>query len=89
MPNKLNNNGASGLGQLVSQHITNYMIAHQGQLPAPGLYKRILNEVEKPLLVSILEAVDGSQVQAAKVLGMSRNTLRKKIEELKIKVDAA
>jgi DNA-binding protein Fis len=81
--------GTSGLGQLVSQHIQTYLSAHEGQMPAPGLYKRILNEVEKPLLLSILGAVNGSQVQAAKILGISRNTLRKKIEELNIKVHAA
>jgi len=75
---------ASGLGQLVSQHLKNYLSAHEGQMPAPGLYKRILNEVEKPLIVSILDAAGGSQVKAAKILGMSRNTLRKKIQELNI-----
>lgn len=75
---------ASGLGQVVSQHIKTYMMAHEGQMPDPGLYKRIINEVEKPLIVSVLDAVKGSQVKAAKVLGLSRNTLRKKIEELKI-----
>ncbi len=80
---------ASGLGQLVSQHIQNYLLAHEGQMPAPGLYKRILTEVEKPLVISILDAVGGSQVKAAKILGISRNTLRKKIEELNIKVHAA
>jgi two-component system, NtrC family, nitrogen regulation response regulator GlnG len=81
--------GASGLGQIVSQHIKNYLSAHEGQMPAPGLYKRILTEVEKPLILSILDSVNGSQVKAAKILGLSRNTLRKKIEELKIKVNAA
>ena len=80
---------SGGLSQLVKEHLSVYLNAHEGQMPAPGLYKRILHEVEKPLLVSILEAVDGSQVQAAKILGMSRNTLRKKIEELNIKANAA
>jgi two-component system nitrogen regulation response regulator GlnG len=76
---------ACGLGQVVAQHIKAYLVAHEGQMPASGLYKRILTEVEKPLLISILDAVNGSQVKAAKILGLSRNTLRKKIEELNIK----
>lgn len=78
----------TGLSQLIQEHLRAYLKAHEGQMPAPGLYKRILQEVEKPLVVSILEAVDGSQVQAAKILGISRNTLRKKIEELNIKAHA-
>lgn len=73
-----------GLGDVVSQHIKAYFLAHEGQLPATGLYKRILVEVERPLFIATLEAVRGSQVKAAKLLGMSRNTLRKKLEELNI-----
>lgn len=79
----------TGLSKLVKDHLTHYFQAHEGQLPAPGLYKRVLQEVEKPLIVSILEAVEGSQVKAAKVLGISRNTLRKKLEELDIETNVS
>ncbi|NRA64342.1 MAG: hypothetical protein HRU19_07650 [Pseudobacteriovorax sp.] len=39
-----------------------------------------MSKVEKPLLVQILRRVGGNQVQAAKILGINRNTLRKKIK---------
>ncbi|MBP6986138.1 MAG: hypothetical protein KBB83_06065 [Alphaproteobacteria bacterium] len=79
----------AGLGDVVHEHIKAYFLAHEGQLPASGLYKRILVEVEKPLLIAVLESVKGSQVKAAKILGLSRNTLRKKIEELHISKHAS
>lgn len=82
-------NNSTGLGQVVAQYLHNYFQAHEGQMPSPGLYKRILIEVEKPLMLSVLEAVGGSQVKASKILGLSRNTLRKKLEELNITVHAA
>lgn len=84
-----NSRDFSGLSKIVNDHLASYLHAHEGQLPTPGLYKRILHEVEKPLILSILDIVGGSQVKAAKVLGLSRNTLRKKLEELDIKANAA
>jgi len=55
-----------------------------GVLPAPGLYGRIIAEVEKPLLKFALDATRGNQAKCAKMLGINRNTLRKKISEQKI-----
>lgn len=46
------------------------------------LYRTVLNEVEKPLIDVVLKATRGNQVQAAKLLGLNRNTLRKKINDL-------
>ncbi len=47
----------------------------------PGdVHELIMSKVEKPLLVQILRRVGGNQVQAAKILGINRNTLRKKIK---------
>jgi two-component system nitrogen regulation response regulator GlnG len=51
-------------------------------LPAPGLFDRIMREVEKPLISLTLEATRGNQIRAAEVLGLNRNTLRKKIQDL-------
>ena len=45
------------------------------------VYELIMSKVEKPLLVQILRRVGGNQVQAAKILGINRNTLRKKIKQ--------
>ena len=73
------------LATSVDQHIRRYFDALGGDLPAPGLHGRILREVEYPLIVAILEMTRGNQVKAADVLGMNRNTLRKKIRELNIR----
>ena len=55
-------------------------------LPPPGLYQRILREVEVPLISAALGATRGNQIKAAELLGLNRNTLRKKIRELDIHV---
>jgi two-component system nitrogen regulation response regulator GlnG len=52
------------------------------QLPAAGLYDRVLAEVERPLITQTLHATRGNQIKAAAVLGINRNTLRKKIQVL-------
>jgi two-component system nitrogen regulation response regulator GlnG len=51
-------------------------------LPEPGLYDRIVEEVSRPLIRLTLAATRGNQVKAADVLGVNRNTLRKKIQDL-------
>ena len=61
-----------------------YFAAHEGGLPAPGLYDRLLARVEKPLIIQTLRATGGNQIKAAEILGINRNTLRKKMRELGI-----
>jgi two-component system nitrogen regulation response regulator GlnG len=69
----------------VEEHLYNYFAAHTGSgLPPSGLYYRILPLVEKPLIEMTLRATEGNQLKAAYVLGINRNTLRKKITELGI-----
>jgi len=75
-----------GLGSAVERHINEYFVAHKGTMPAAGLYDRILREIERPLIVATLVATRGNQIKAAHVLGLNRNTLRKKIRELDIPV---
>jgi two-component system nitrogen regulation response regulator GlnG len=75
-----------GLGAAVERHINDYFVAHKGTMPAAGLYDRILREIERPLIVATLIATRGNQIKAAHVLGLNRNTLRKKIRELDIPV---
>ena len=70
----------------VGRHLKTYFAAHDGDLPAAGLYGRVLREVERPLLSLTLEATRGNQIKAAELLGLNRNTLRKKIRELDIPV---
>ena len=75
-----------GLSAAVEHHIRGYFAAHKGGLPSAGLYDRVLREVERPLIVLTLGATRGNQIKAAHLLGLNRNTLRKKIRELDIPV---
>ena len=70
----------------VERHLARYFAGFQGRLPPPGLYHRILREVEQPLLSAALAATRGNQIRAADLLGVNRNTLRKKIRDLDIQV---
>ena len=70
------------LAEAAAFHINRFYEAHHGDLPASGLYQRILSQVERPLLIATLRATGGNQIKAAEVLGLNRNTLRKKIQTL-------
>ncbi|MEH3108038.1 MAG: nitrogen regulation protein NR(I) [Sphingomonas fennica] len=69
------------LAQAVEQHLAQQFAAYGRDLPPDGLYDRVLGEVEKPLLQITLGAVRGNQLKAAKLLGINRNTLRKKLSD--------
>src|SRR5229473_3455504 len=75
-----------GLSAAVERHLSKYFANFESTLPPPGLYHRILREVEYPLLSAALAATRGNQIRAADLLGVNRNTLRKKIRELEIQV---
>jgi len=75
-----------GLAAAVERHLKGYFAAHKGGFPAAGLYDRVLREVERPLIALTLGATRGNQIRAAHLLGLNRNTLRKKIRELDIPV---
>jgi two-component system nitrogen regulation response regulator GlnG len=70
----------------VAQHLKRYFDLHGGALPPIGLYQRILREVEAPLIEIALDATSGNQAKCAELLGINRNTLRKKITDLDIHV---
>jgi two-component system, NtrC family, nitrogen regulation response regulator GlnG len=74
------------LSASVARHLQRYFDLHGGQLPPPGVYQRILREVETPLIEIALDATAGNQAKCADLLGINRNTLRKKITELDIRV---
>jgi two-component system, NtrC family, nitrogen regulation response regulator GlnG len=77
---------SEGLSAAAERHLRDYFEAHKGGLPPAGLYDRVLREVERPLIALSLGATRGNQVKAAQLLGLNRNTLRKKIRELDIEV---
>lgn len=74
------------LSTSVELHLKRYFDLHGDQLPPPGLYNRILREIELPLVALTLSATRGNQIKAAELLGLNRNTLRKKIRDLDIMV---
>ena len=74
------------LSASVARHLKRYFDLHGGSLPPPGVYQRILKEVEGPLIEIALDATSGNQARCADLLGINRNTLRKKITDLDIRV---
>jgi len=82
---------ASGdtLEAFLERHLAEYFAGFGSSLPPDGLYDRILREVERPLVAAALGATGGNQVKAADLLGLNRNTLRKKIKDLGIRLVSA
>lgn len=74
------------LSDTVEAHLQRYFDLHGDSLPPPGLYDRILREIERPLLQVALDATGGNQLRCADLLGINRNTLRKKLTDLNIEV---
>src|SRR5450631_2023087 len=74
------------LSASVERHLTAYFAGFDDGLPPAGLYHRVLREIEYPLLTAALAATRGNQIRAADLLGVNRNTLRKKIRDLDIQV---
>lgn len=77
---------SDNLSSAVERHLRSYFDAHDDGLPPAGLYDRVLKELERPLISMTLEATNGNQIKSAQVLGLNRNTLRKKIRELNIPI---
>lgn len=72
------------LSTAIAQKLDRFFEMHDGETPESGLYNRIMSEVEKVLIKKTMDNVDNVQVRASKILGINRNTLRKKLKELKI-----
>ncbi|MFZ5914983.1 MAG: nitrogen regulation protein NR(I) [Pseudomonadota bacterium] len=86
MPAEMNAGAEVSLSAAVESNLARYFADHGDELPPPGLYDRILREVERPLITLSLSATQGNQIKAAQLLGLNRNTLRKKIKDLDISV---
>ncbi len=78
--------GPATLAQLVERKLSAYFADQPDGLPPAGLYDRVLEEVERPLIQLTLSATRGNQVRAAEILGLNRNTLRKKISDLGVEM---
>jgi two-component system nitrogen regulation response regulator GlnG len=78
--------GDLSLGEFAEQHLAQYFAQHAPSLPPPGLYDRVIREVEAPLISAALAATNGNQIKAAELLGMNRNTLRTRVRDLGIRI---
>jgi two-component system nitrogen regulation response regulator GlnG len=76
---------AAEFEDVVSQHLAEVFAAAGPDLPEAGLYDRVLAQVERPLIQQALSATKGNQIRAAAILGINRNTLRKKIQTLGVR----
>jgi two-component system nitrogen regulation response regulator GlnG len=74
------------LSEMVERYLAGHFASYGRELPPAGLYDRVLQHVERPLLMAALTATRGNQIRAAALLGLNRNTLRKKIRDLDIQV---
>jgi two-component system, NtrC family, nitrogen regulation response regulator GlnG len=70
----------------VERHLQRYFASFGSSLPPAGLHERIMAEVERPLMLAVLAATNGNQIKAADLLGLNRNTVRKKVRELGVSV---
>jgi two-component system nitrogen regulation response regulator GlnG len=70
----------------IEQYLSHYFAGFGDDLPPPGLYHRVLREVELPLIAAALGATGGNQIRASELLGLNRNTLRKKIRDLDLQI---
>jgi len=67
-----------GLSENVKFSLQEYMHDLDGELPA-NLYDLVLQQIEKPLLETVMQHVGDNQSKAAQCLGLNRGTLRKKL----------
>lgn len=74
------------LGQLVEEKLLHYLRLNEADLKGANIHQYVIEEVEKTLIRLVLEKTKGNQMKAADILGINRNTLRKKMRLYKILV---
>ncbi|HWA17549.1 MAG TPA: nitrogen regulation protein NR(I) [Devosia sp.] len=78
--------GSVDVSTAVETHVAQVLKEHEPNLPPAGLYDRVIDKVEAPLIAMVLNACGGNQIKAAELLGLNRNTLRKKIRAHNIEI---
>jgi two-component system nitrogen regulation response regulator GlnG len=78
--------GQSDVSSAVETHVAHLLREYEPNLPPSGLYQRVLERVEAPLIAMALNACGGNQIKTAELLGLNRNTLRKKIRTHAIEI---
>ncbi|MGE0697627.1 MAG: nitrogen regulation protein NR(I) [Hyphomicrobiaceae bacterium] len=76
----------TALSEMIERYLAQHFASFGRELPPPGLYRRLIRQVELPLITAALAATRGNQIKAAELLGLNRNTLREKIQTLNIQV---
>jgi two-component system nitrogen regulation response regulator GlnG len=87
-PLKTAGEGPVTLSALVERNLASYFASQPGGVPPNGLYDRVLADIERPLFQLTLGATKGNQMKAAEILGLNRNTLRKRLQDLGIEAKA-
>ena len=77
-------NGNNEIGRVVEKSLDEYFRKLDGE-PPHGIYDMVIGNVERSLIMSVMERVGGNQTQAADMLGMNRNTLRSKLSKYGIR----
>jgi len=77
-----------GLTSVIENYLNHYYDLHGNILPAEGLYHCLIKEIERPIIEVTLKRLNGNQVKVAKLLGINRNTLRRKIQDLNIPLES-
>jgi two-component system, NtrC family, nitrogen regulation response regulator GlnG len=76
-------NAADSFATLIARRVAHYLEKANGEEPR-GLYQKMVAEIERPLIEQAMRRAEGNQVRAARILGLNRNTLRKKLVDLGI-----
>ena len=77
--------GDNDVARYVRKAVEDYFKDLDGEEPSCAVYDMVMNCVEKPLIETVLHQAGGNQTRAAELLGLNRNTLRKKIQQHRIK----
>ena len=77
--------GDNDVARYVREAVKDYFKDLDGEEPSCAVYDMVMNCVEKPLIETVLHQAGGNQTRAAELLGLNRNTLRKKIQQHRIK----
>ena len=77
--------GDNDEARYVREAVEDYFKDLDGEEPSCAVYDMVMNCVEKPLIETVLHQAGGNQTRAAELLGLNRNTLRKKIQQHRIK----
>ena len=78
--------GPEPLVVAVERHIKEFLAAHNDGIGVTDIYDQIIAEVERPRIRMTLSATRGNQIKAAELLGLNRNTLRKKVRDLDVRL---